>query len=88
MTTKATGSSCQTSSSRRMPYRTSPSTTFGRGSGIWAKFHPPEESFADFHIAHDARAPGLIQAAGIDSPGLTVFAIGAMVAALVDEALG
>src|SRR5258708_15191123 len=58
------------------------------GSGIRAKLHPPAESFADFLIRRDRDNPMVVQASGIDSPGLTsCLAVGKLVAATVADAL-
>jgi L-2-hydroxyglutarate oxidase LhgO len=56
------------------------------GSGIRAKLRGPENGFADFLIQRDTVNPRVIQASGIDSPGLTSsLAIGERVARIWSE---
>jgi L-2-hydroxyglutarate oxidase LhgO len=56
------------------------------GSGIRAKLHPPNESVADFMIRRDVDNPCVVQAAGIDSPGLTSsLAVGELVARIIAD---
>jgi L-2-hydroxyglutarate oxidase LhgO len=56
------------------------------GSGIRAKLHPPTEAFADFMIRRDRDNPLVVQASGMDSPGLTsCLAVGRLVSEIVAD---
>jgi L-2-hydroxyglutarate oxidase LhgO len=58
------------------------------GSGIRAKLHGPDAKFADFLVQRDTVNPRVIQASGIDSPGLTSsLAIGDLVARIWSKEL-
>ena len=58
------------------------------GTGIRPKLSPDETTFSDFLIERDPAQPCLIQAAGIDSPGLTAcLSIARQVSRLVDDVL-
>ena len=58
------------------------------GTGIRPRLSRDDAAFSDFLIEHDPEQPRLIQAAGIDSPGLTAcLSIAHLVAELADEIL-
>ena len=57
-------------------------------SGIRAKLHPATEPYTDFMIRRDRRNTSVVQASGIDSPGLTsCLAVGHLVSQIVADGL-
>jgi L-2-hydroxyglutarate oxidase LhgO len=70
-----------------LPEVTIDDLTYG-GTGIRPKLSAPHESFVDFMIRPDAKQPSLIQASGMDSPGLTsCLSVGMEVARIVKDRL-
>ena len=58
------------------------------GSGIRAKLHDTSGSFSDFLIRRDRQNPLVVQASGIESPGLTSsLAVGRLVSEIVDQTI-
>jgi L-2-hydroxyglutarate oxidase LhgO len=58
------------------------------GSGVRAKLHAESEPFADFMIRRDRQNPFVVQASGMESPGLTsCLAVGQLVSRLAADAL-
>jgi L-2-hydroxyglutarate oxidase LhgO len=71
-----------------LPDVTMDDVTYG-GTGIRPKLSAPDEQFRDFMLREDAVHPGLIHAAGMDSPGLTsCLAVARRIASLVQPRLG
>jgi L-2-hydroxyglutarate oxidase LhgO len=63
-----------------------PGDLMAGGTGLRPKLHGPEGSFADFLIGRDPLNPRVVQASGIESPGLTAcLAVGRMVARILDD---
>jgi L-2-hydroxyglutarate oxidase LhgO len=63
-----------------------PGDLMAGGTGLRPKLHGADGSFADFLIGRDPLNPRIVQASGIESPGLTAcLAVGRMVARVLLE---
>jgi L-2-hydroxyglutarate oxidase LhgO len=63
-----------------------PGDLMAGSTGLRPKLHGPDGSFADFLIDRDPLNPRVVQASGIESPGLTAcLAVGRMVAGILNQ---